>query len=141
MNAVLASVRHRMQSGLEFAGIKVIWRVDQPPIILALTSQDALSLRLIIMEALSNVMHHSHANAVTISATFDKGTRLLTITVADDGCGFITTASSKGVGLKNMEARARKLTWPTEIHIESKLGKGTAVQIKIELPVDVKTAD
>jgi len=141
INAVLASVRHRMQSGLEFAGIKVIWRVDQPPIILALTSQDALSLRLIIMEALSNVMHHSHANAVTLSATFDKAARLLAITVADDGCGFDAATSAEGAGLKNMQSRAKKLTWPTMIHIESAPGKGTAVQIKIELPADVKITD
>jgi signal transduction histidine kinase len=140
-NAVLASVRHRMQSGIELAGINIIWRVDQLPVILSLTPQDALSLRLIIMEALSNVIHHSHANSVTLFATYDKTARLLTITVEDDGRGFIAATSSKGVGLKNMEARAQKLTWPTTIHIESKPGKGTAVQIKMELPADVKTID
>ena len=140
-NAVLASVLHRMQSGLELAGINVIWRVDQLPVVLSLAPQDAMSLRLIIMEALSNVIHHSHANSVTLFATYDKAARLLTITVEDDGRGFIAATSSKGVGLKNMEARARKLTWPTTIHIESKPGKGTAVQIKMELPADVKTTD
>ena len=72
-----------------------------------------------MMEALSNVIHHSHANTVTLSATHDKAARLLTITIADDGCGFDAATSTEGVGLKNMQARAKRLTWPTTIHIES----------------------
>ncbi|HEY5505517.1 MAG TPA: ATP-binding protein, partial [Sedimentisphaerales bacterium] len=141
INAVLASVRHRMQSGLELAGIKVIWRVDQLPEIINLTPNDALSLRLILMEALSNVIHHSRANTVTLSAIYDKASRLLAIAVSDDGCGLVATPSSEGFGLKSMKARAKKLTWPTTIHIESELGKGTTVQIKMELPADLITTD
>jgi signal transduction histidine kinase len=137
VNAVLASVRHRMQSGLELAGIKVIWKVDQLPIRISFTPNDALSVRLIIMEALSNVIHHSHANTVTISAIYDKAARLLAITVADDGCGFDAATSTEGTGLKNIQARAKRLAWQAKIHIESKPGKGTAVQIKMELPADI----
>ena len=141
INLVLASVRHRMQSGLELAGIKIIWRVNQLPNFLSFTSRDALSLRLILMEALSNVMHHAHAKTVTLSATYDKAVHLLAITVADDGCGFVAPTLSEGAGLNNMQARARKLTWQTTIHVESEPGKGTAVQIKIEPPADVGTTD
>ena len=134
INAVLASVRHRMQSGLELAGIKVSWRVNQFPEIFSLTPHDALALRLIMMEALSNVIHHSHANTVTFSAIHDKVARLLMITVADDGCGFDVATSTGGIGLKNMKARANSLTWHTTIQIESNVGKGSAVHIKMELP-------
>ena len=141
INAVLASVRHRMQSGLELAGIKVIWRADQLPKIMSLSPPDALALRLIMMEALSNMLHHSRANVVTIFVTFDKTVRLLTINIADDGSGFVTTSSSDGAGLKNMQARAKKLTWPTTVHIESAPGKGTTVEIKIEVPPDIIITD
>jgi signal transduction histidine kinase len=135
INAVLTSVRHRMRSGLELADIKVIWRVVQIPKTLSLAPHDALSLRLILMEALSNLMHHSRANTTVFSTTYENAARLLTISVSDDGCGFVTTPSSEGFGLKNMKARAKKLTWLTTIHIDSVLGKGTTVQIKMELPV------
>jgi len=139
--AVLASVRHRMQSGLELAGVKVIWSIDQLPTNVHLASHDALSLRLILMEALSNVIHHSHANMVTLSATYDKAIRLMTIAVADDGCGFDVAGSTGGIGLKNMEARASKLMWQTTIQIKSTLGKGTAVQIKMKLPAELVATD
>jgi signal transduction histidine kinase len=128
-------------SGLELAGIKMIWRVNHLPNFLSFTSRDALSLRLILMEALSNVMHHAHAKTVTLSATYDKAVHLLAITVADDGCGFVAPTLSEGAGLNNMQARARKLTWQTTIHVDSEPGKGTAVQIKIEPPADVGTTD
>ena len=141
INALLASVRHRMQSGIELARIKLIWSIDQLPKNLSPTPHDALSLRLILMEALSNVIHHSHADLVTLSVTYDKAVRLLTITVADNGCGFDAAISTGGIGLKNIQARARGLTWPTTIHIESKLGKGTAVQIKMKLPAELVTTD
>jgi signal transduction histidine kinase len=141
INAVLASVRHRLQSGLELAGIKVSWRIDQLPKVIHLTQPDSLSLRLIIMEALSNILHHSGAKTVEVSGTFDKAVRLVTINIADDGSGFAMTSATDGAGLKNMQARAKKLTWPTAIHIKSGLGKGTTVAIEIELPPDIKITD
>ena len=141
MNAVLASVRHRMQSGIELAGIKVIWDVEHLPKIIGLTQNDALALRLIMMEALSNVMHHAHANTVTLSATYDKAAHFLMITVADDGCGFDAATSTEGAGLKNMQARTNKVTWPTAIRIESKPGKGTVVRIEMGLPDGIVIID
>jgi signal transduction histidine kinase len=141
VNAVLSSVRHRMQSGLEIAGIKVIWNVGQLPKNISLMPPDAWALRLILMEALSNVMHHGHANTATLSAIYDKAAHFVMVTVTDDGCGFDTATSTEGAGLTNMQLRAKKLTWHTTIHIGSKLGKGTTVRIKIGLPADVVITD
>jgi signal transduction histidine kinase len=141
MNTLLASVRYRMQSGLEQAGINVIWKVDQLSKSSTLTPHDAFALKLIMMEALSNVIQHSHADAITLSATHDKAVRTLTITIADNGCGFDAETAIGGAGVKNMRTRARSLSWKTAIRVDSKLGQGTVIQIKMELPADIEITD
>ena len=59
VNLLLGNVRHRMASGIELAGITLGWQVGALPKIAALTARDALAIKLALMEALSNVLHHS----------------------------------------------------------------------------------
>ncbi len=122
-----------MRSGIELAGIEFVWKVDDLPDLGPVSSKDALALRLLLMEALSNVMHHARARIVTLSASYDYACHRITIAVIDDGCGFDVAAVADGHGLRNMRARAKSMSLPTTLDIDSAPNMGTSVQITIEL--------
>ncbi len=52
------------------------------------------------------------------------------MTIADDGVGFITNKTKKGIGLSNIQSRVKALN--CNITIKSVVNKGTI--IKIEIP-------
>jgi signal transduction histidine kinase len=135
LNLVLSNVRHRMGSGIELTGIELHWQVDELPTIAGLTARDALSIKLILMEALSIVLHHSKATFVTVSAGYSEPASLVVITVKDDGCGFnATDAAIDGRGLANMRKRIRTISIGGALFITSMPGQGTAVRIELKVP-------
>ena len=75
INLLLANVRHRMGSGIELAEIDLRWQVDELPEISGLTAHDGLAIKLSLMEALSNVLHHSKARTATLTARYDRASR------------------------------------------------------------------
>jgi signal transduction histidine kinase len=133
LNLVLGNVRHRMAAAIELAGIEFHWRVQELPVITTLTSRDALSMKLILMEALSNVLHHSDARSVTLSATFDEAASAVIIKVADDGHGFDISAKA-GRGISNMNMRIRKFSTGGTLAVDTNPGKGTIVRIELHVP-------
>jgi signal transduction histidine kinase len=133
LNLILGNVRHRMAAAIELAGIEFRWRVQELPTIAALSSRDALSMKLILMEALSNVLHHSGAQSVTLSASYDEATSAIIITVADDGRGFDVNAKA-GRGIANMNMRTRKLSTGGTLAVDANPGKGTTVRVELRVP-------
>jgi signal transduction histidine kinase len=139
LNLVLSNVRHRMGSGIELTGMELQWQVDELPTIVGLTARDALSIKLILMEALSNVMHHSKASSVTVTAGYTDAASLVVITVKDDGCGFnATDAAVSGRGLANMRKRIRSVLIGGALDITSLPGQGTAVRIELNVPTSAR---
>jgi signal transduction histidine kinase len=135
LNLVLSNVRHRMGSGIELTGMELQWQVGELPTIVGLTARDALSIKLILMEALSNVLHHSKASSVTVTAGYTDAASLVVITVKDDGCGFnATDAAVSGRGLANMRKRVRSISIGGALFITSFPGQGTAVRIELNVP-------
>lgn len=57
----------------------------------------------VLREALSNIVHHAHADSVTITITVDDN---LTLDVTDDGIGIPTTVARSG--LHNLTSRAQQ---------------------------------
>jgi PAS domain S-box-containing protein len=88
----------------------------------------------IVEEALTNVMRHAAARAVTITLSHEDG-RLI-VTVQDDGAGFVPALRSltagSGMGLLCMEERARLLDGSVEL--DSAPGRGTLVRLSIPVP-------
>jgi signal transduction histidine kinase len=76
-------------------------------------------------EILQNII--KHANATTVAISFLVGEDLFIISVTDNGMGFNKGLAKKGIGLKNLKARANKLNG--ELAINSKIGTGTTVAI------------
>jgi signal transduction histidine kinase len=135
LNLILSNVRHRMGSGIELTGIELRWHVAELPKIAGLTARDALSIKLILMEALSNVLHHSKASSVTVTAGTSEPASLVVITIRDDGCGFNeANLPSDGRGLANMRKRIRTISIGGMLSITSLPGQGTAVRIELTVP-------
>jgi signal transduction histidine kinase len=65
------------------------------------------ALLAVLREALSNVVRHAEASAVSVTVTADGGA--LTLAVRDDGRGCPPGEDGGGDGLRNMHARAEEL--------------------------------
>jgi signal transduction histidine kinase len=93
-----------------------------------LSANQATQLLYIAREAISNSVRHGQSRTTTVSMrTNADGVRL---EVRDDGVGFdLATLSRQGLGLRNIEARARELG--AACRIVSAPGQGTAVRVEI----------
>jgi hypothetical protein len=134
INLLLSNVRHRMGSSVESAGIDLHWQVGELPEIPGLTVRDALAIKLVLMEALSNVLHHSKAKTATLTASFDRQASAVFISVRDDGCGFNPADAAAGRGLSNMRKRIASMSAGGAIVIDSSPGRGTTVRIELKAP-------
>lgn len=82
----------------------------------------------IAQEALGNVAQHADATSLTVRLVEGPPVEL---TIEDDGTGFDYDRTSPGhFGLRNMADRAQ--TVGAELSIESELGRGTTVRLRIE---------
>lgn len=87
----------------------------------------AVHLYRIAQEALSNALRHGLAKDIRIS--FGRSREGLTLTVEDDGVGFVSPASGRqGMGLHTMRYRARAIGG--QFHIRN-TGAGTAVSCSV----------
>jgi signal transduction histidine kinase len=134
LNLVLSNVRHRMGSGIELSGIDLRWQAEELPRIAKLTARDALAIKLILMEALSNVIHHSKANSAVLTAHYDAAGAAVVITLEDDGCGFDPAIAASGRGIANMNKRIRGISIGGKLTIQSSPGRGTTIRIELRVP-------
>lgn len=85
----------------------------------------------IVQELLANITKHAHASQVEIDLS--KQENELFLLVEDNGRGFNLTATHKGIGLQNIESRVMLLNG--KMIIDSKIGRGTAINIQIPLAI------
>ncbi len=95
------------------------------PELIGLEIHDSLSLYRIVQESINNAIRHGGASRVDISMSNRNHQYELKIT--DNGSGFKMEDKSKGLGLRNIEARCRSMG--AELKIESLIGKGTQLFI------------
>lgn len=81
----------------------------------------------LVTEALSNALRHSQAEEVVIRASRDSDG--FTLSVKDDGLGFEPDEVQSGMGLINMRERVLRLGG--QIEIESVVGDGTTIAIRL----------
>jgi signal transduction histidine kinase len=134
VNLLLSNVRHRMGRGIELAGIRLDWQVGELPEIRGLTARDALAIKLVLMEALSNVLHHSKAATATVAAGYDRQAARISIAVTDDGCGFEPIDAAGGRGLLNMHRRIATISTGATMSVDASPGRGTTVRIALTAP-------
>jgi signal transduction histidine kinase len=83
----------------------------------------------IVQEAIGNAARHAGASVVTVDAALDGGE--LTLSVTDDGRGFVRDATPVGLGLAGMHERAAILLG--KLDVRSVPGEGTTVELKIPI--------
>jgi signal transduction histidine kinase len=95
-----------------------------------LTTEQATQLLNIAKEAMSNSLRHARAGKTAVSLQPANGN--IRLEVADDGAGFdpASTRNHAGLGLRNIESRARSLG--ARLQVISAPGRGT--RIIVELP-------
>lgn len=91
-----------------------------------------INLYRIIQEALQNC--NKYAQADTITVEFKSEIDYLLLSIADDGIGFNTKRTKTGIGLHNIEYRAKECKGV--VNIKSVKGEGTLLIIRI--PIDQK---
>ncbi len=84
-----------------------------------------INLYRIIQEALQNIEKYANATSVTILIMQNKEQIILEI--EDNGKGFDTSSSKKGIGIKNMKTRAIAINGI--ITIDSKINFGTKINL------------
>gem|GEM_PF-781873 len=85
----------------------------------------------IVQEGLNNILKHSQASAVEINVRREE--RLIRILIRDNGIGFPPSKaiSGRGIGLSGMKERAQLLQG--QIRFNGEPGKGTSVELTIQL--------
>jgi signal transduction histidine kinase len=83
---------------------------------------------LILKEAINNLVKYSKADKVAVHITCSHHT--LHIIISDNGKGFVDT-NGRGNGIFNMKHRAAMMN--AELNIDSRLNKGTTVELKVKI--------
>ena len=96
------------------------------------TLEEALKIEIytMIQELLTNTLKHACARRVELHLHLDG--QLLQLLFEDDGVGFDTMKTTKGIGLTNIKDRLTALQG--KLRIDSVLNRGTA--ITIEIPIE-----
>lgn len=108
-------------------------RVDAQLEDLSLPDDIAIGLYRICQEALSNALRHADATRAVV--TLSRADGKVTLSVADDGCGFDPTqvqGQAGSFGLLGMTERAEGLGGHLEV--KSKPGEGTRIIVRCDCP-------
>lgn len=128
LTTLLANLRYRLQPRLEAAGLRVAWNVPLLPTHSQLTPQSALHLQRIVLEAVTNILKHAHANGIAICADVGGYPHAVRIRIEDDGLGCDHSVSyAGGRGIANMRARATMIG--AHLRIEPRPGSGTRITL------------
>ena len=95
-----------------------------------ISSQVRHNIILTVKEAVHNALKHAKASEVCVHARFTEP--LLTVRIADNGCGFRLSDTPAGHGLGNMQRRLESIGG--NCAIESEPVKGTSIRISLALP-------
>lgn len=107
--------------------VAVFVSVDPPD--LDLESDLAGEVMPLVGEAVSNALRHSGTGVVDVRA--ELLAERLVLSVVDQGKGFDPGAVERGMGLDNLESRARSLGG--EVSLRSVVGAGTVVEVVLPL--------
>jgi len=95
-----------------------------------LNVQAKLFLFRIFQEVINNTIKHSGANQVSICIRYSK--KFLSLSIEDNGIGFLYNSRNKrGIGLKNIKYRARKLK--ARYKFKTEINKGTLFIISVPM--------
>jgi len=106
--------------------------IDVAPADLELQDPQATAVFRIMQESLVNVARHARASRVDITLARANGE--IRLRVADDGRGFDPSEARKANSFGLVGLRERVHLVAGQITIDSGIGRGTAVEVRIPLP-------
>ncbi len=128
LTTLLATMRVRLVSQLENAGVTLEWKVNEIPQAQEFSPQRSLHIMRIIQEAITNSIKHSGSSVITLSTSINPDSRI-EISVKDyrnNRCddhgggddGENRLGRGNGHGLKNMRWRAKQVGGNLDIAID-----------------------
>ncbi len=132
----LADWRAEVVMRLGQAGIEVEWRHPMDVLDEPLSARTYVQTTRIIREAVSNIIKHSHASHVVITA--EVGEHDFQVAIQDNGRGIpleLDGRLDRGHGMASMKHRAKQLNG--QCLVESGPGFGTV--IRMTLPLEIET--
>lgn len=92
-----------------------------------LSSEIKINIYRIVQESLQNCVKYAKASNILLD--FDTNEKGIKIVISDNGVGFDVKKGKRGIGLRNIDSRVKKLdgTW----EITSQVGEGTTTIIEI----------
>ena len=131
LNALGNYIRQMADRLCGSARIRCRLQVENLPCHIQVSSQTRHNIMMAIKESVHNVVKHAKASEVTIKVTFE--TKILKITIQDNGCGFEPATATAGDGLTNMKRRLQDIGGTCVV--ESQRGHGTTVQMQLLIPM------
>jgi PAS domain S-box-containing protein len=125
------SMRTHIKEFIEYSGLSVEFNEQDVPAHLPMPI--TVCLYRLLQESLGNIRKHAKAKRVEVSLS--GGNHHVELRVSDDGSGFTFEDNKKGLGLTSMQERVRPLRG--YVAIDSELGRGTVVSVKIPLPSEI----
>jgi PAS domain S-box-containing protein len=125
------SMRSYIKEFSDYSGLRIDFQEEGVPTHLPMPM--IICLYRLLQECLGNIRKHAHATSVT--AKLSGSQNEIVLSVADDGAGFNPgglEGHKKGLGLTSMQERVRPLRG--RISIDSGLGRGTTVTVRVPLP-------
>jgi signal transduction histidine kinase len=129
--SLLGALRYRLTPRIDMVGIELTWSVETLPTIENWNLPQSRDLQMILYEAFSNLLVHSHATRASLQA-WQTSDGKIHIVLRDNGCGFdvTTLTEGRGKGLHNMEVRATRIAAHCAINSTA---EGTEVRLTLEV--------
>ncbi len=122
--AIVSSLKATAERLSDGGGLQIDASMKGRNSTLTLPVTDAFSR--IGQEAISNAIQHSQCRTLTILLNVSR--REACLTIRDDGRGFVTNQTQKGLGIEGMRNHAMKAK--AELEVRSTPGEGTTVSVR-----------
>jgi|GEM_PF-1414904 len=108
LNAVLASLRNKLDANLYGTGIELRWQVDDISVLEWVGSSEALHILFLLKEAVNNAIKHSKCTVIQLGSRMmqDNNVLFIELYVQDNGRGYLLEKAETGNGRRNMQYRA-----------------------------------
>ncbi len=93
----------------------------------SLQGDTKINIYRIVQESMQNCVKHAQCSQIDVVLRVDDD--MLELSIADNGIGFDTNRGKRGIGLRNVTSRVKKLKGT--LRLESAKGKGTTVLVFI----------
>ncbi len=134
INNFVTSIASLLESAKEKSTIKTAFCYNEDEDWDNLLGDIKINVYRIIQENLQNAIKHSGCTNFFVNFEIDE--EVFFVTIGDDGTGFSFEKERKGIGIRNISSRVKKMrgTWK----IDTAPGKGT--EMKISIPVHYSSA-